>query len=301
MKSQEDFSLTSLLHGHNAPITTLCFSSDSKYIFSSSDDSTIRIWSLHSSTEITKFQGHLGPVNSFAISSNNSTIVSGGSDFSVCWWDIGRGSLIRKIRNHTGPVNSVCYNDDSSVAISGSHDSAVMIWDSRSPAAIPIQTLSDSKDAVTAVASGRNDILVGSVDGKLRTYDVRRSCGTVDSFAAAIVGIELSADRQTVVLSRLDSKAVLFVKATGESIQTYVAHTATKYMVRAHFAAEDAFVVSGSESGEVFVWDAVKATVEHRFSFGEGPVLDVAAQKSPFSLGVGSANGDIGLFAKAGR
>jgi mitogen-activated protein kinase organizer 1 len=224
--------------------------------------------------------------------------LSGGSDSSICFWDLRRSTVIRKLRCHNGAVNCVAFNHDSSVAISGSYDSTVKLWDARCASVNPIQTLEDSKDAITAVASGRFDILSGSVDGKLRTYDIRQSCLTVDSFPAAIVSIELSKDQQIVLLSTIDSKVLLFVKPTGEMIQTYRGHTSTQFAIHSHFAANDAVVVSGSETGEVFIWELVEAAVANRFRFGEGAVLDVAVQTPFVSLAAGSANGDIGLFRK---
>jgi WD40 repeat protein len=184
-------------------------------------------------------------------------------------------------------------NSSCSLVISGSHVSTVGICDVRVG---PITELKDSKDAITAVASARFAILASSVDGKLREYDIRQSCMTVDSFAAPIVGIELSGDEQTVLVARLDSKVELFVKPTAEVIQTYQGHSATKYAVRAHFGANDGVVVSGSESGEVVIWEAVEGSVERRVKFGEGPILDVAVQKPFVELAVGSANGDVGVF-----
>jgi hypothetical protein len=38
---------------------------------------------------------------------------------------------------------------------------------------MPIQVLEDAKDSVTAVQIKNYEIITGSVDGKLRTYDLR--------------------------------------------------------------------------------------------------------------------------------
>jgi mitogen-activated protein kinase organizer 1 len=254
---------------------------------------------VESGSEISKFQGHLDSVNSFVLSSKDSEMFSGSSDQAVCWWDVGRGQLIRKLRCHNGAVNSVCYNDDSSVAISGGYDSTVKIWDSRVPSQQPIQILAESRDSITAVATSKYEIFSGSVDGKLRIYDIRQSCLTVDSVGNRIVSIDLSGDQQTILMSTLDSKIVLYVKYTGDIIQSYQGHRASEYVIRSRFAGNDGAVVSGSETGEVFVWELVEASVQQKFSFGEGPVLDVAIQKDFVSIAAGSANGEIGLFKRA--
>lgn len=293
-----DVSLSEEFVGHDGPITNLHFSSDYKYLLSSSQDSTIRIWSMKTSKEISKFEGHIGSVNSIAINSNNSEIVSGGSDYSVGWWDVERGCLIRKQRWHTGAVNSVCYNDNCEFTISGSFDSKVKIWDTRSLSSV--QVLDDAKDSITAVATTRFEIVSCCVDGSLRIYDVRQGCLTTDKVSSSgIVSIEFSRDQQTMILSTMGSEVLLYVKMSGDTIQRYSGHQCSQYAIHSRFAADDGAVISGSENGEVLIWNLVEATVETRVKYNDSPILAVAAQNPFVSFAVGSSNGNIGIFRKA--
>lgn len=57
--------------------------------------------------------------------------------------------------------------------ISGSFDNTVKIWDLMSKNHKPVQVLDDFKDSVTKIISTDNSIIVGSVDGILRIYDIR--------------------------------------------------------------------------------------------------------------------------------
>jgi hypothetical protein len=45
---------------------------------------------------------------------------------------------------------------------------------------MPIQVLDDAKDSVTSIQIKNYEIMTGSVDGKLRTYDLRAGQLTVD-------------------------------------------------------------------------------------------------------------------------
>jgi mitogen-activated protein kinase organizer 1 len=286
------------LDGHQGPVTNLHYSCDSKYLISASQDSTLRIWALETHKEISRFSGHIGSVNSFALSHDDSTVLSGGSDSSLFWWDSERSEAVNKIKCHEGPVNSVCFNDDCSFGISGSFDSKVKIWDVRSPFT-PVQTLSESKDSITAVATSKHCIFSSSVDGVLRVYDIRQSSLTVDSFSNGIAFIEISHDRQSLLMSTLNSKVVLYVMHTGESVQTYDGHICQSFVIKCHFAANDGAVVCGSENGDVFIWELVDGAVQQQFRFLEGPVLDVAVQKPFVSIAVGSVSGSIGVFGKS--
>lgn len=291
--------LSTTFQGHEKPVTNLKYSKDYRYLISSSEDTTIRIWSFKNKKEVSKFEGHLGSVNSIAVNSSDTKLISGGSDCSICFWDVQRGDLIKKIRPHTADVNSVCFNDDASIAISGSVDTTAKIWDCRSNGNMPVQILAEAKDSITCVKTGRYEIFTTSVDGKLRIYDIRKGCLTIDKVADSLIDIELSNDTQTMLLTTLNSKIILSVKKDGDVLQTYTGHSCDKYMIKPRFAANEGAVVSGSDTGEVFIWDVIEGNVQDRFSFGNGPILDVEVQNPFVSIAVGSTSGDIGIFEKA--
>lgn len=54
------------------------------------------------------------------------------------------------------------------------------LWDTKSNSQVPIQVLDEARDSVTSLAVQGFEIVTGSVDGKVRTYDLRRGLLTVD-------------------------------------------------------------------------------------------------------------------------
>ena len=295
----QNVELKQTFKGHDGPITMLKFSNDFKYIISSSQDSTIRIWLIEKSKEVTTLQGHTNSVNSFAINSNDSMILSGSSDRSIGLWDVKRGEFIQKIQGHTECVNSVCFNENSSIAISGSLDTSAKIWDFRSGSKFPVQVLNESTDSVTCGAAGRYEIFTTSMDGKLRIYDIRNEQLTTYKICDSIVHMELTSEQQAMLITTLDSKIYFLTKRQGQILETYRGYTCKNYMIKSHFAGHEALVISGSETGEVFSWELTEAKVQQRFSFGKGPILDVAVEEPFNSIAVGSSNGDIGIFRKS--
>ena len=59
------------------------------------------------------------------------------------------------------------------VVVSGSFDATVRVWDAKSAATKPVQVFEDARDSVSSVAVVGWEIVAGSVDGKVRLYDVR--------------------------------------------------------------------------------------------------------------------------------
>ena len=63
--------------------------------------------------------------------------------------------------------------EDGSVVISGSYDATVRLWDCKSQSTKPIQVLDEARDSVSSLHAVGHEIVTGSVDGRMRVYDLR--------------------------------------------------------------------------------------------------------------------------------
>ena len=92
---------------------------------------------------------------------------------SALYWDVPSSTIIKRFSGHTGRINSVAFNGESSVLASASFDATVRLWDLRSQQGRPIQVLQEARDSVTCVLLGDREIVASSVDGHVRSYDLR--------------------------------------------------------------------------------------------------------------------------------
>jgi WD40 repeat protein len=76
-----------MLEGHEATVTALAITSDTKYLVSGSSDKTLRVWNLETRSQETVLQGHMGAVYSLVITSDNQYIVSGSWDKTIRIWN----------------------------------------------------------------------------------------------------------------------------------------------------------------------------------------------------------------------
>jgi mitogen-activated protein kinase organizer 1 len=83
------------------------------------------------------------------------------------------GQIIRKFLAHNHRINCLALNPYQNVICSGSYDNTVKLWDLQSRNHKPMQVLDDFKDSVTKIIVTDDSIIAGSVDGVLRTYDLR--------------------------------------------------------------------------------------------------------------------------------
>lgn len=94
----------------------------------------------------------------------------------------------------------------------------------RSQSRVPIQTLQDARDSITSLETnaggGLAEILVGSVDGCVRAYDVRMGEMVEDTIGASVTSIVLSASGrrqgETYAVASLDSKIRLMDRSNGQ-------------------------------------------------------------------------------------
>ena len=89
------------------------------------------------------------------------------------------------------------------VVVSGSYDATVRLWDCKSQSTKPIQVLEEAGDSVSSLQVVGHEIVTGSVDGRMRVYDLRMGMVFVD------------------VIGRMYSLIVLFLHLTRATYRTY--------------------------------------------------------------------------------
>lgn len=131
-------------------------------------------------------------------------IVSCSNDKTSYLWDVSTGESVRKLRGHSARINSLSLNKEFTIMATASYDATVMLWDLKSNAYAPIQTLNEAKDSVTSVEIRGGEIVAGSVDGRVRVYDLRAGRMRTDFIGEPVTSARLSNDSNCLLVSSLD-------------------------------------------------------------------------------------------------
>ena len=159
-----------------------CMCSYGEYVYSGSNDWTIRKWDATNRTVVGQFlpgdEGHSNSVRDLQIAGD--FLVSASDDFTIRLWDhilVGSdsynttGRCLRVLRGHKASVLALAYHNGK--LWSGSEDATVMVWDIHNDSAKPIKTLSDTRHVVTklVVLEEIDRVMCCSVDNVLRVYN----------------------------------------------------------------------------------------------------------------------------------
>lgn len=238
------------------------------------------------------YSAHGYEVLSLSVSSDNERFASAGGDRSVFLWDVASATTTRRFggggaHGHSSRVNCVrLAGDGDALVVSAGHDTSVRVWDARSGSGRPVQVLAEARDAVTSLAVRGADIVAGSVDGRVRAYDVRMGRVATDVVGASVTSVDLTRDGRAVLVGSLDSRVRLMDRDTGSCLRAYddPGFRNEELRVQSVLGGGERYVVAGDEAppppppdqdadgqGRVWAWDLLTGKVVARLAVPWGP------------------------------
>lgn len=303
-------SLTATLT-HNAAksstgVNCCAFNGDGSYCMSGGDDRAIRLWNPHRGEQagapIKEYTAHNQRILDLCIAKDNASFASCGGDRTVFVWDVTSGQVLRRLTGHEQRVNCVRYGPDCACLVSASYDKSVRCWDLRSRNAAPIQILDGAADSVSAVEVGEHEIIAGSIDGTVTTFDLRKGDALRDTLGPPVGHVTLSGDHNCLLCATLDSRLRLLDKSSGTVLCEYLGHQNGNFKLQCAFSLDDARVLCGSELGHLHVWDLVEGRSLLRHAAHAAPLTSLACHpKSPSELLTASHDGTVKLWSAAVR
>ncbi len=120
---------TVMQSGHLGNITKIISFQGGKYIFSASEDYSVKLWNAHLRREVRTYSGHSKAVQAMDISPNDSVLVTGGIDHKIILWDIFSGKKMVVFDKHYQQITSIAYSPDGKYIASGGNDWNVLVWE----------------------------------------------------------------------------------------------------------------------------------------------------------------------------
>ncbi len=160
--------------GHSSAVNALTFSPDGEIVVSggSSNDPTLKFWSVATGKEIEKIRAQRTAVMKVAISPDGKTLVTTGEDAGINIWDWQTGEFLFTFFEHSGNILSLVISPDSRVMVTGGLD-GLRLW-SLTPER-PIVILDGIGNPTYALAMHPNGYIVasGHQKGVVRFWNLR--------------------------------------------------------------------------------------------------------------------------------
>lgn len=162
-----------LVKGHKSAVYSANFNPDGRFLVTSSEDKTVKLWNSADRKLRVSFEGHSKPVRCTDFHPSSRSIVSGSDDRSMRIWDIEHKQQVLGFLDHAEPITSVTFHPNSVYVASASMDKKIKIYDMRIKKLIQhYDAHSHAVNSISFHPSG--DFLVSaSDDSKLKVWDLR--------------------------------------------------------------------------------------------------------------------------------
>lgn len=136
-------------------------------VASGSDDRTLRLWDVASSSLVHTFNDHTGMVQNVAFHPDGTCLASCGTDKKIKIFDSRSQRLLQHYDAHAKEVNSVAFHSSGQFLVSTSNDATVKIWDLRK-GSIMYTLYGHEGPSTTATFSPMGDFLLsGGADSNI--------------------------------------------------------------------------------------------------------------------------------------
>ena len=115
--------------GHSSSVTALGFQREGRWMYSSSEDGTVKIWDLRSQGFQRSFACHCA-VNSVALCPDQQTLISGDQSGTVRVWDLGSQQCVQEIvPDGDTPIRAVSAGEDGKRVVAANNNAEIFVWD----------------------------------------------------------------------------------------------------------------------------------------------------------------------------
>ncbi|POS85764.1 hypothetical protein EPUL_002184 [Erysiphe pulchra] len=290
------------LKGHRGPVSQVRFSPDGRWIASCSADATVKVWDSMTGKHMRTMEGHLAGISAISWSPDSNTIASGSDDKLIRLWHRTTGKPYPvPLRGHHNYVYSLSFSPKGNILASGSYDEAVFIWDLR--ARKILRSLPAHSDPIGSVNFIHDGTLICScsTDGLIRVWET--SSGQclrtlVHEDNAPVTNVCFSPNGRYILAWTLDSCIRLWDYVSGTCLRTYQGHENRKYSLGGTFgvSGKESFIVSGSEDGNIVLWDVKTKAIVQRLLAHDGVVCWVDTYPETNMIASGGMDKNIHIW-----
>jgi WD40 repeat protein len=265
-----------LCDGHKDSVKAIAFVPGSNTLLSGSSDQRICVWNTAKREKVGFLKGHAGRI--WSIAAGDNCAVTGSSDGTVRLWEISSQTQLALFSGHIGDVYSVDIEAGGRRIVSGGYDQSIIVWDA--PTQVPEASLKGHREAVTSVLFDRSGqfVVSGGSDLTLQVWDIRTCLATMQLLPVLgeVTSVAASDSFGHILAATKDNTNRIWDLRFPSKFVVLKGHqNSSKHFVRARFGPDGRTVLSGSDDGKIYIWEALTGKLIDRIQAHGRGVMDI--------------------------
>ncbi len=205
--------------GHSGPVTGLAVTNDGKFLVTSGDDKTVRVWDVTSGKPLRSFQGHMTKATAVAVRGDGRQVASASDDGAVRVWDLNTTDEHRAFTDSKESLWAVAISPNGKLVASAGADKKVRVYEVETG---KLEATLDAGAAMTALAflPDGNRLVAGGGDKAVKVWDIagKKVAKELSGHALAILALAASDDGKLVVSGSADATVRGFDPESGKDL-----------------------------------------------------------------------------------
>jgi target of rapamycin complex subunit LST8 len=252
--------------GHGASVTAVGFQRDARWLYSASEDGTVRVWDPRAAGAQREYDARAA-VHSVALHPNQGELVSGDHAGAVRFWDLASGRCAAELCPEADcPVSSVSVSADASLVTAANYNGTVYCW--KPCAADPHAAAAEAAANGEAGSAGSAGSAAPAAPGFMPVKRLR-------AHRAYIPPARLSPDARLLATASSDHSLRLWRTSDWALLQQLQGHQ--RWVWDCSFSADSCYLASASTDATARLWEAATGTCVRIYSGGHSRGLTSCA------------------------
>ncbi|XP_002734121.1 pre-mRNA-processing factor 19 [Saccoglossus kowalevskii] len=168
--------VVTILKGHTKKVTNVIYHPEEDIVFTSSPDTTIRVWMVANGSCTQVIRAHEGPVTGISLHATGDYLLSCSEDRHWAFSDIRTGRVLTRISDESvsHPLTCAQFHPDGLIFGTGTGDSMIKIWDLKERA--NVANFPGHSGPISAISFSENGyyLATSADDSVVKLWDLRK-------------------------------------------------------------------------------------------------------------------------------
>lgn len=286
------------IRGHKGAVTGIGHTSDGRFIVTTGDDATLKIWQAGTRTLFRSIDLDAGAPTSLAVGATRA--ITGHKDGRVMLWDLEYGLRVASFKRNEADIWAVSFAGSPERILAASNDWKFALLDARTPV-LPVHVFEGHENAVQAVAysAARNLIASGGADRTVRTWhaETLAELRTYRGHRDYVVALAFAPHGRRLASGDLSGNVRIWSMTLRRLERSIQAHKGK--VTALAFSSDGHWLATAGEDGRIRLWDMGRRRSPRTYLGHSGAIRALSFAPDGTTLASAGADGAVRLWSTA--